>query len=424
MSNTYSLRVDAWEEEKRIDIDFPQDWSVTFSPMEGHDAVPLTDEQMWKAFSNPIGCLPIHVAARGKQQIVILFDDFTRPTPSHQIVPFILEELRKAEIKDDQIRFVAAIGAHRPLDSRELVAKLGCSTVQRFRVFSHNAFDHLVHVGTTTRGTRVLLNREVANCDYKIGVGCVIPHLSAGFSGGGKLLSVGACGIETLLHSHLMVTRRGVLNGTKDPRASTGKVEENPFRADLDEAAQIAGLDIKVDAVINGTRKIVGLFVGDPGAEYRTAVDFARTVYTTHSTPGMDVIVANTYPVEGQPEKASWAGEKYLRRGGTFVAIEMAACGHLPHYLIGRFGMNYGGPVWEPTRGCRIKEASRVLVLSPYLSRVDKEWWGKDENVVWCESWGQILIELKKTHGKGTKVGIFPTATIQCPPVFSPEVGR
>jgi hypothetical protein len=97
-----------------------------------------------------------------------------------------LEELRKAEIRDDQIRFVAAIGAHRPLDSRELVAKLGRSTVQRYRVFCHNAFDHLVHVGTTTRGTRVLLNREVANCDYKIGVGCVIPHLSAGFSGGGE----------------------------------------------------------------------------------------------------------------------------------------------------------------------------------------------------------------------------------------------
>jgi nickel-dependent lactate racemase len=416
MCNTYSLRVSAWEGEHELGIYFPQEWEVFFSPMAGHNAPPVRDDQMREAFSKPIKSPPIHEAAKGKDQVVILFDDLTRPTPSQRIVPFILEELKRAGIEDDQIRFIAAIGGHRPLDPGELIAKLGRLVTERFRVFNHNPFDNLVHVGTTSRGTRVLLNREVKDCNYKIGVGCVIPHLTAGFGGGGKILSVGACGLETLRHSHFMITRCGALNGTRDPRVGVGKVKENPFRLDLEEAAQIGGLNVQIDAVVNGVRQVAGLFVGDPVAEHRTAVDFAKTVYTTHAPTGMDVVVANSYPIEGQLDKVLWTGDLYLREGGTFVVIRMAKSGSSHHYLIGRFGTHYGGPVWEPTR-CKVKKAGRVLHLSPHLFKVDKEWWGKGENVVWCKSWEQILNELKKSHGKGAKVAVFPTASIQCPPV-------
>ena len=190
MGSAYSLRVRAWEGERKLDIHFPEKWEVFFSPMEGHNAPPLRDDQIWEAFSRPIKSPPIHEAVKPKDQVVILFDDFTRPTPSHRIVPFILKELKRAGVEDDQIRFVAATGGHRPLDPGELIAKLGRLVVERFRVFNHNPFDNLVHVGTTSRGTRVLLNREVASCNYKIGIGCVIPHLTAGFGGGGKILSV------------------------------------------------------------------------------------------------------------------------------------------------------------------------------------------------------------------------------------------
>ena len=42
-------------------------------------------------------------------------------------------------------------------------------------------------VGTTARGTRLSINREVMSADLKIAIGCVTAHPQVGFSGGGVL---------------------------------------------------------------------------------------------------------------------------------------------------------------------------------------------------------------------------------------------
>jgi len=53
-------------------------------------------ELVKEALANPIKSLPLHELAKGKNNIVIIASDHTRPVPSKAIIPPMLEEIRKA----------------------------------------------------------------------------------------------------------------------------------------------------------------------------------------------------------------------------------------------------------------------------------------------------------------------------------------
>ena len=101
-----------WYGDSTFEIDFPPNWEIIICNMSGHEAQKLNKKGIRAAFSNPIGTARIAELARGKKEVVILFDDLTRPTKAAELVPYILEELREGGIKDEAIRFVAALGAH------------------------------------------------------------------------------------------------------------------------------------------------------------------------------------------------------------------------------------------------------------------------------------------------------------------------
>jgi len=50
--------------------------------MHGHDTPPLSEDGIREAFCNPIGTKTIKELAKGKKEVVILFDDMSRATPS------------------------------------------------------------------------------------------------------------------------------------------------------------------------------------------------------------------------------------------------------------------------------------------------------------------------------------------------------
>src|SRR4030065_1254675 len=111
-----------WHGNTEMELDFPNSWSIFFCPMKGGEKKRRGLKEMEIAFSHPIGSKTIAELAKGKREVAILFDDMARPTPVSQIVPFVLKELGQAGIKDDKVRFIAALGApgaHRAADSQK-----------------------------------------------------------------------------------------------------------------------------------------------------------------------------------------------------------------------------------------------------------------------------------------------------------------
>ena len=391
--------------DDEIELWFPGSWEVTECRMAGHDAPALGDEGIRQVLQDPIGTPRLMEMARDKQQVCILFDDLPKPTPVGRIAPFVLEELHAGSIGDDQIRFVCAPGTHRMMAYPELVAKLGREIVEKYPVYNHSIWQNLVHVGRTSRGTPVHVNREFASCDLRVGIGSLSRHGLAGFGGGGKLVLPGIAGMETIRHHHEHMLEN----------AGVDRIEGNVFRLDIEEAARLAGLHFKVDAVLNNRREVVGLFAGDFVAEHRAAVEMARRVYRTEMVKDADVLVVNTYPFETQIGRAMWCISDSVREGGDVVLLIHSRDEQCPHQLSGRFGTDFGGPGYGPDRRYfgALEKAGKVIVLAPHLSKADRDSLAPPGKVVWCRNWGKALVELVGRHGPGTKVGVYPCAALQ-----------
>jgi len=197
-----ALRVGGFFDERDITLSLPDNWEIIECRMAGHDLPALSREDLRRALHNPIGSPRLSELARGAKRVCILFDDLTRPTPADRIAPLVLEELHEGGVPDECIRFLSALGAHRPMTYPEIAAKLGTSIVETYPVYPHSIWENLVHLGETSHGTPVVLNREFVNCDLRIGMGCIFPHSDAVSSGGGKIVMPGVAGIDCIEYHH------------------------------------------------------------------------------------------------------------------------------------------------------------------------------------------------------------------------------
>lgn len=92
------------------------------------------------ALENPIGSQRLSVLAEGKQKVVIIASDHTRPVPSKLIIPPMLDEIRKGNPKAD-ITILIATGCHRGTTKEELIDKFGQKIVDNEKIYIHDCAD-------------------------------------------------------------------------------------------------------------------------------------------------------------------------------------------------------------------------------------------------------------------------------------------
>jgi nickel-dependent lactate racemase len=389
-----------WYGKKELTLSFPSEWNINVLRMDGHDDKKLSGGGIEHAFSKPIGSKRIRELAKNREEAVIMFDDMTRPTPISELVPYILKELNEGEISNDHVRFVSALGAHAPMDREDFVKKLGEDIVEEFPVYNHNPFGNLTDLGKTTRETPVRINSEVMCCDLKIGVGLCCPHTQAGFGGGAKVILPGVSSIETIIANHKLATK-------------WGEIEDCLFRLDIEETARMAGLDVKVDTIVNEKAELTGIYVGDFIAEHREAVERAKKVYAIHPQKKYDVVVTNAYMKHIEGLLAVRLINNMIKPGGTAVFVEDDPKGPVWHYLEGKFGRDSGGPFCALHRPMR--DVGKVIIHSQY--KMKDPWYPlyDPENQVWMKKWDDVVEELRNRHGDHADVAVIPEATITIP---------
>ena len=401
----------AWWGDTEAELSFPKNWEVTACHMDGHEAPKLNQEEFRKAFSNPIGCKPIRELAKGKKNVVILFDDMSRPTKAAEIVPFILEELAMAGVEEDRIQFICALGTHGPLTAYDFAKKLGEDIIGRFNVYNHNIYENCTYIGATRRGTPVSLNTEFVNADLKIGIGALLPHINVGFGGGGKIILPGVASIEAIAHNHGPVRDHAKETGV-DSNTGFGSYQDNAQLLDIEEACRMSGLDVKIDAIVNTKRDTTALFVGEPIAQYYEGIQLAKRHYFSPNPDRPDVVVANCNAKINETVVGTALAESLLpASGGTIVMITKNPSGEVCHYLRRRFGNHIGGRLWKaPSLSPKVK---KLILLMPYKNKISIDWFAPMESVTWAKEWEDVSAILKADHPDGAKVAVIPDATIQ-----------
>jgi lactate racemase len=267
------------------------------------------------AMAKPIGKPRLRELVRRGQRIAILTSDLTRPCPSQDLLPFVLEELTAAVVPDQDIFIVMGLGLHRFMTDAEIVKALGPEFSKRFRVLNHDINDTL-RVGVTSRGTPVEIFRPVVEADVRICLGVLEYHYFAGYSGGAKGLFPACASRAAVTANHSFMIR---------PEAVTGRIEGNPVRADLEEAAATVGVDFILNVVIDEHR-VVGAVAGDMIAAHRRGCEMIAERGMIPIPRQADIVVASSggFPKDinmYQAQKALENASYFVRDGGVLILV-------------------------------------------------------------------------------------------------------
>jgi len=401
----------AWHGVKELEIPLPESWQVEVCNMAGYNRPRLEPDEIKKIITNPIGMPPLREYARGKKEVVIIFDDMARVTRVAEIIPHVLEELTAAGIKDSQIRFIAACGCHAAMNRADFAKKLGEDVLKRFPVYNHAPYGKCVYAGTTTSGIKVRINAEVMKCDLKIGIGSIVPHIMAGFGGGNKIVLPGVAAYGTIVAMHTSRKSSGS-DRVQDTITGMGAYEDNPRRRDINEAADIVGLDMKIDAVVNMWGETAAIFAGAPAPAYTAALEEAVAHYLTPAARDKDIVIANTFAKANEAISGLLvAFPSVSPRGGDVVLIANAPEGQITHYLMGPFGNSIGGYL-----GLQMKvppQVNRLIIFTEYPELSGKRYLEDTDRVIMVHDWQDVLKLLEEKYEFGAKVAVYPNADIQ-----------
>jgi nickel-dependent lactate racemase len=273
---------------------------------------------------NPIGSEKLSQIAKGKKTAVIVVSDFTRGVPykreNFNLLLPIIDELRKAGIKDEDIKFLVGTGAHRPHTDKENRDNFGDEIVDNYNVISHECDKDCVSLGKLSTGNDLMINKLVPESDVVVMTGLITTHYFGGYSGGRKGILPGVVARETIRRNHAMVLRPGV---------GLAKIDGSPICDEMSEAAQKAGVDFLLNVVINDKKEIVKIVAGDLEQAFLKGAEACDQLYKVIVDEPADVVFAcaGGYPKDVnlyQTMKTMNNARQVTKPGGTLVLITEA----------------------------------------------------------------------------------------------------
>lgn len=289
-------------------------------------ALPNIDDTLRHALANPIGLdQPLSKTIQPGETVAIVVSDSFRQTRVDQILPVLVNELVRAGVDDNDIAITFATGVHRGPTPDEQIAILGETMTRRFEglLFAHDAEDssNLIHVGDTSRGTRVELNKRVHESDRIIATGAIVFHYFGGFGGGRKSILPGIASTETIAQNHAMnLAQHG---DQLDPAVDIGVTDGNPVAEDMIEGAKLTHVDCIVNTVLNAQGEIAGIFAGDMEQAHTAGAAFARGMYSTPIDVRADLVIAASSDTRNfvQTHKALYNAYQAVKPEGRIVLL-------------------------------------------------------------------------------------------------------
>ena len=314
--------------KKHLDVEIEDSLvnGVLTSHAESYKTSKTEEELVREAINNPINSPKLEDLVKGKNKIVIISSDHTRPVPSHITMPIYLETIRKGNPSAD-ITILIATGMHRPTTKEELINKYGEKIVREEKIVVHNAYndEDMAFKGILPSGGELWINKIACEADLLVSEGFTEPHFFAGFSGGRKSVLPGIASKKTVLWNHNA-------KFIASPYSRSGSLKDNPIHKDMVYAAKAANLKYILNVVINSEKKIIYAVSGDLEEAHKVGCDFVLSLAKVDSVKSDIVITSNGgYPLDQnmyQTVKGLSSGEACVNDGGVIIIASSCVDGH------------------------------------------------------------------------------------------------
>ncbi|MEO0019518.1 MAG: nickel-dependent lactate racemase [candidate division WOR-3 bacterium] len=216
-------------------------------------------------------------------RILVLLNDYTRPTPNEPILKLLEEELNKRDTK-----YLICLGTHRQAKEEELKNIIGEEILERIkgRIIQHDCRDRpsLYFLGKTRFGTEVELNRALIWAERIITINSIEPHYFAGYTGGRKCFIPGIAGIKTIAQNHNLLLH---------PASAPFSLKENPVHLDMTEAARMVPKPVfSIQLVQDSKHNLLSVHCGDLFTSFEKACLDAYKVFAVPLKEKADIILS------------------------------------------------------------------------------------------------------------------------------------
>ncbi|MBC7115047.1 MAG: nickel-dependent lactate racemase [Archaeoglobi archaeon] len=296
-----------------LSAEVPEENITEFIYPEELDGIEDVRGEVLRCISNPIDSAPLEELVKGKEKIAILVSDITRPCPTGVLLPPVLEVLKRAGVRRENVTIIFGLGTHRKHTEEEKRRIVGDEIYENYRCLDSDLND-VVNLGETSRGTPVEVFRPVAEADFIMCIGNIEFHYFAGYSGGVKPIVAGVGSKSAIEKNHMLMIEKG---------AEAGNLE-SPVRKDMEEFASIVGVDFILNVVLNSREEIVRVVAGDPVEAHREGAKTVDSMYKRRIREKSDVVLcsAGGYPNDinlYQVQKAIDNVKRAVRKEGTIV---------------------------------------------------------------------------------------------------------
>ncbi len=310
-----------------LPLEIPDDRLNGVLVSRAHDFTPAGSESyiVRRALENPIGTPRLRDLAKGKNNIVLLVSDHTRPVPSKIIFPLLAEEIARGN-PDAKLTILVSTGCHRGITKNELAVKFGQEICDAYPILLHDCDkSEVAHIGSLPSGGRLLVNKTALEADLLIAEGFIEPHFFAGFSGGRKSVFPGVTNKMSVMANHCSAF---IANAA----SRTGILEDNPIHKDMVHAAGAARLAFIVNVVIDSDKKVINAVAGHYDTAHLAGTEFVRDLAGVKALPADIAITTNGgYPLDQnlyQAVKGMTAAEATVKKGGVIIIAARCEDGH------------------------------------------------------------------------------------------------
>ena len=223
--------------------------------------------------------------------VAIAINDKTRPVRYDVLLIPLLHSLQKWGVSKENITLFISTGTHTPLKNKEFAEFIPSEVIQGYQILCHDcdATSQLQDLGTTSRGTPVLINKSFYNANFKITLGNIEPHHFMGFSGGAKTAGIGLTGRRTIEANHRLLLQ---------PHTETGEYEKNPMRQDLEEISDLIQITACLNAVMDYKKNVLKVLWDKPRAVMQQGIPASKALTQVAIPPLYDLVIASAggYP--------------------------------------------------------------------------------------------------------------------------------
>jgi nickel-dependent lactate racemase len=286
--------------------------------------VQIDDEKktILDALDNPVESASFNEFLKDTRDLLIIVNDATRPTPTVKVLDIIYDK-----IKDLNYKIIVATGTHRPPNEEELKFIFGSKLDQvRDRIVIHDSKDNesFEYLTTTSRGTKMYINRLATVADKIIIISSVEPHYFAGYTGGRKSFLPGIASYDTIEQNH---------KHALDPSAKTLCLDGNPVHEDMVEATKkmMKKNIFNINLVLDNDHKIFSCIAGEIQSSFYQAIEKANEVFCVGLPEKAEIVITVApYPMDidlYQSQKAIDNGKLALKNDGILILVSKCRTG-------------------------------------------------------------------------------------------------